>query len=353
MKIAYGVHGYGRGHAARALAVLPELVRRHDLLVLAADDAYHALRVAYNVVRIPGLRYALGKGGRRSARGTIRRAIPSLLDLKLHGAGMRRVTRALREFGPGVVVSDTEAWTHHAAARLGLPRISFDHFAVLVECDWPMSPSDRLVCRLESLAYRVLMGRPQRCVIASFYDAPPRRAGVRVVGPVLRDLVRRTQPRRGAHLLVYLSNGDHHFTPKVREALAGIDAPVRLYGTSHTAADRNLEFKPLSNERFVADLAACRAVFSTAGNQLISEAVHFGKPMLIMPEDSLEQRLNAQTIQRLGFGLHVPRQGLTAEILNRFLASEAEYAAALAGPKPDGAREAVEAIETFARELVT
>ena len=75
MKIAYGVHGYGRGHAARALAVLPELVRRHDLLVLAADDAYHALRVAYNVVRIPGLRYALGVGGRRSARGTIRRAI--------------------------------------------------------------------------------------------------------------------------------------------------------------------------------------------------------------------------------------------------------------------------------------
>jgi len=31
--IAYGVHGYGKGHAMRASAVLPELVRRHGVLV--------------------------------------------------------------------------------------------------------------------------------------------------------------------------------------------------------------------------------------------------------------------------------------------------------------------------------
>ena len=37
LRIAYGVHGYGRGHSSRALAVLPELTKRHDVLVLAGD----------------------------------------------------------------------------------------------------------------------------------------------------------------------------------------------------------------------------------------------------------------------------------------------------------------------------
>ncbi|MBN1512501.1 MAG: hypothetical protein JXB13_10840, partial [Phycisphaerae bacterium] len=57
MKIAYGVHGFGRGHAMRARAVLPELFRRHEVLVLAGGDAYHALSADFAVTRIPTLKY--------------------------------------------------------------------------------------------------------------------------------------------------------------------------------------------------------------------------------------------------------------------------------------------------------
>lgn len=351
MKIAYGVHGYGRGHAARALAVLPELVRRHEVRVLAGDDAYHALEADYDVVRIPVLRYSLDKKGKRSALRTIGRSIPAVLDLKLRGPITEMVCDVLRELAPDVVISDTEAWTHRAAATVGLPRIGFDHFAVLAECDWPMSWWDRRLCGFEVRAYRGLMGRPQRCVIASFYAPPVRRKGVRVVGPVLRREVLDAQTTRGEFLLVYLSNGDHHFTPKVEAALAGAGLPVVVYGTSRCGGEGGLQFKPISNETFVADLAACRAVFSTAGNQLISEAVHLQKPMLVMPEDSLEQRLNAETIERLQFGLHVRRQGLTGAIVRRFLDGEAKWRGHLRRPRRDGAREAVDAIEEFAREL--
>src|ERR1700685_3997997 len=35
MRIVYGVHGYGWGHATRALGVLPDLMRPHEVLVLA------------------------------------------------------------------------------------------------------------------------------------------------------------------------------------------------------------------------------------------------------------------------------------------------------------------------------
>ena len=37
MRIVYGIHGYGRGHATRALGVLPELRQRHEVLGLAGE----------------------------------------------------------------------------------------------------------------------------------------------------------------------------------------------------------------------------------------------------------------------------------------------------------------------------
>jgi UDP:flavonoid glycosyltransferase YjiC (YdhE family) len=39
MRIAHGVFGYGRGHATRAAAVLPELETRHEVRIFAGGDA--------------------------------------------------------------------------------------------------------------------------------------------------------------------------------------------------------------------------------------------------------------------------------------------------------------------------
>ncbi len=52
MRILYGVFGYGRGHATRALSILPELRERHEVVVLAGGDAYDAIAPDHPVVRI-------------------------------------------------------------------------------------------------------------------------------------------------------------------------------------------------------------------------------------------------------------------------------------------------------------
>ncbi len=352
MRIAYGIHGYGRGHAVRALAVLPELTRRHEMLVLAGGDAYQALRGDHPVQRIPTLRYQLGKGGRRSGWQTLAQATPKLLDLGLGGPALELVCDMLAEFAPDAVVSDSDAWTHHAARRLKLPRISFDHYGVLAYCRWPMSPADRVACRMEALAYRRLMaGTPDRIVVASFYPAPPRREGVCVVGPVLRQAVLAARADRGDHLLVYFSNGRHHVTPRVERALRALALPVVVYGVGREGVEGNLDFRPPGNVAFVADLARCRAVFATAGNQLISEAIHLRKPLLLLPEDSLEQRLNAAAVERMGIGTRTSRRRVCAEILRAFLAAEPRFAEHLPPPPPAGQPRAVEAIERYAAEL--
>ncbi len=357
MRIAYGVHGYGRGHAMRAAAVLPDLSRRHEVLVLAGGDAFAALADDRPVVRIPTLRYHEKRPGKRSAYLTLKRNLPAALDLLLGGPGVDMVREALAAFRPDVLVSDSEGWTHRAARALGVPRISFDHFGVLVYCRWPMGWMQRLVNRVEAGAYKVLVAGPDRSIVASFYAPPTRREDVTVVGPVLRPVVHEVTPEAGDVLLVYFSHPRRYFRPKVEAALQGAGVPVTVYGAPREGTDGNLTFRPLANRPFVEDLARCRAVFSTAGNQLISEAMHFGTPILAMPEDSLEQRLNAAMVERLGIGMRTTLRRFSPEVLAAFLARTEEFRERLregtsaAGPSRDGAAEAVAAIERYAEEL--
>src|SRR5262249_51453416 len=156
---------------------------------------------------------------------------------------------------------------------------------------------DRLRWFRDVYAYRLVVGRPDRVIVSSFYSAPVRSPKVRLVGPVLRREVLRMRPTRGDFLLAYLNQGESQLVPRVERALRSLDIPVVLYGCGGRGKDGNIDFRAPAHMGFLEDLAACRAVFSTAGNQLVGEAIHLGKPMLVMPEHTVEQRVNALAIE--------------------------------------------------------
>jgi uncharacterized protein (TIGR00661 family) len=352
VRILYGVFGYGRGHATRALSVLPHLMDRHDVTVLAGGDAHDAIAPIHPVVRIPTLRYEYGKKGRRSVSRTFGENFEHVSDLTFRGPTYRDVARIAREFAADVAICDAEPWTHAVAARLGIPRISFDHFGVLAYCRPTIPWTDRLRSFRDVTAYRSLMGRPDRIIVSSFYDAGARDPRIRFVGPLLRAEVLQRKATRGEHLLVYLNKGAYQLTPRVEQALRSLPLPVVLYGSPRRGVDGNLDFREPSNEPFLEDLASCRAVFSTAGNQLVGEAIWFGKPMLVMPEHTVEQRLNAAALERLGIGLQVDLAEIDAGTFERFLAREGDFRESIRLAVRDGRVEALSAIEGFARELV-
>ncbi len=351
MRIAYGVHGYGRGHATRALAVLGELSRRHELLILAGGDAYDAMAGHFPIVRIPTLGYSYRRNGTRSNFLTFRDNAPALLDLLTRGVGFQTVVDTLADFRPSVAISDAEPWTHRAAARLRVPRIGFDHFGIMVYCRPRMRWIDRVISLRDAWVYRTLMGQPERVLVSSFFDAPPRRAGVRVVGTLLRHEVHDYAAEDGDHLLAYFNKGMHLFSPRIEHALRCAGRPVRVYGTDRRGTDGSLDFRALGNRPFLSDLASCHAVISTAGNQLVGEALHFCKPMLVMPEDCVEQRVNAMGLQRLGIGMQASQFRLTDATIQQFLARVPEFRENMRENQRDGRREAVESIERFLDEL--
>lgn len=351
MRIAYGIFGYGRGHATRAASVLPDLVAQHQVLIFAGGDAFEQLSGAYPICRIPTLGYQYTRQGRRSNYLIIRHNLWHVLDILGGGPTAQAVTREIQDFRPDVVISDAEPWTHRAAARLGIPRIGFDHFGILAHCAPPIPVGDRLRCGRDVFVYRVMMRQPERVIVSSFYDAPPRRPGVACVGPLLREEVLRIEPTRGAHLLVYFNKGEHLLTPDVELALRSAGVPALIYGTSRRGVDANLDFRPLSNLPFLEDLASCRAVFSTAGNQLVGEAMHLGKPILVTPEDCVEQRLNAAAVARLGVGAQIRHRDISADRIRQFLDQEQVYQERIRTVARDGRGEALATIDRFLAEL--
>jgi len=340
----------------RSGAVLPALMAEHEVTVYAGGDAYDVLAPQFPTVRIPTIGYAYNTRGGHSVPRTLAHNFASVSDLLLHGPGAEQVEREFKERGIQLVISDSEAWTHRAAAKLKLPRISFDHVGIIAFCK-PHFPAELWMLGMrDAWIYRSLMGVPDRILISSFYKAEARLPNTHIIGPLLRDEVLRVKAEQGDYLLAYFNKGEHQYLPSVDRALRQLDVPVRVYGTPYRGKVDNLDFRAPSNEWFVHDLARCRAVIATAGNQLIGEAIHFGKPLLALPEMAFEQRLNGSLIERMGIGMCGDLQNLTPSDIDRFLGNDDYYRSNMAEyareTRSEARDEAVETLHRFIAELM-
>ncbi len=351
MRIAYGVMGYGRGHAMRSGAVLPSLMAEHEVTVFAGGDAYEVLAPKFPTVRIPIIGYAYNERGGHSFQRTISRNFSPMADLLFGGEGSALVEREFRERGIDLVISDSEAWTHRAAQKLKIPRISYDHVGIIAYCKPHFPPDLRLLGMRDAIGYRALMGIPERILISSFYPAEAAYPNMHIVGPMLRPEVLQVQPSDGEFLMAYFNKGEHQYLPHIDRALRLLDLPVVVYGTPFRGKVENLDFRAPSNEGFIRDLASCKAVLSTAGNQLIGEAIHFGKPILAVPEEAFEQRLNAYMIERMGVGMRGYRHRLTPSDIDRFMGNYDYYRSNMGDHARDGRAEATETLHRYVNEL--
>lgn len=352
MRIAYGVMGYGRGHAMRTMSVLPALMAEHEVTVFAGADAYDVLAPRFPTVKIPTIGYQYNDAGRHSFTRTIARNFNPMSDLLFGGAGQAQVEGEFRERGIQLVISDSEAWTHRVAQKLCIPRISFDHVGIIAYCKPHFPPDLWALGMRDAWGYRALMGVPERILISSFYPAEPAYPQVQIVGPMLRDEVLHAKTSEGDYLLAYFNKGEHQYLPHIDRALRLLDCKVVVYGTTLRGIDDNLDFRAPSVEGFVRDLAGCRAVLSTAGNQLIGEAIHFGKPVLALPEDAFEQRLNGFMIERMGVGMRADQRSLTPSDIDRFMGNHAWYKSNMSEHARDGRAEAIEVLHRHIGELM-
>ncbi len=346
--------GEGRGHAVRVLTLVEQLRQNHELVLFAPGDAYEFLEKTYGnrrtdnvrLERIKGVKFRY-TGGKldlfKSTAGAMSfavRVLPGIVD---------SLKRKIDAEHPDLAISDFEPALPRAARAGGVPWMSIDHQHVLLAYDLTSLPFLlRRYAWWMSWAVRWYYGWHDYTPVASSFYSPPLKRGfehVRQVGPMLRPEIVSTAPQTGEFLLSYLRSNT---PPNVIESLAKCRFPVRVYGLGERASIGRLTFHAIDEIRFVEDLSRCAGLFSAAGNQLLGEALYFGKPVFAIPERMHhEQQINAHFLQQMGAGDWVTAESFTPERLDHFLERLDVYRANLVqfAGRLNGTHHALDAIE--------
>jgi uncharacterized protein (TIGR00661 family) len=319
--IVYAMCGEGRGHATRAETVIEALRGRHRLTLFASACAFEMLRARFagtdvRLVQIPGLQFGYSRPGRVDLLHTLRLAARFKWESNRY---IEAVIPELRAAQPDLVVADFEPILPRAARRLGVPFVSFDHQHFLVVGDLSTLPFGvRQEANLAAPFVSALYDWQAATIVSSFYRVPIKRGhrNVTWVGTLIRSELTRMRPVHGRYLVAYMRR---HASPDTLAALAASGRPVRVYGLGEHPSEGGLQFRAIHEQRFMEDLAGCDAVVSTAGNQLVGEALFLRKPMLVMPEAwNFEQSVNAHFLEQSGAGW-AERGALTPERVGAFL----------------------------------
>ncbi len=349
-RIFFSMSGEGRGHATRVRAMVDMLRQDHEIEIFAPGDAYELLAPAYRgtdipVRRIPCLRFVYNDSGRLDKVQTF---LGSFRYLWRMPALLRRLEKVLRRRKPDVVITDFEPALPRAAKRARVPFISFNHQHFLIVNDLRELPLRlRLHVAFMGLVVRMFYWGQARTIVSSFYF-PPLKARYRdvvQVGVILRPSVIGAPRGREGHLVAYLRKFARR---NVLEALRSSGMPVYIYGLGERPPQDNLTFKAISEEDFLRDLGTCEALVSTAGNQLVGEALYLGKPVLAMPEpNNHEQYINAYFLEKEGTGEWVELEELDAPRMASFLSKLDIYRSRIRPEKFNGNPLALDAIRTF------
>ncbi len=290
MKLALACNGEGRGHVSRIIALAEHLVHDYMLVFYAPSTVAPILEArfpGYQVKRIPHLHYC-NKQFKIDYVATVQANTGLVLD---YTRTVQSIRTDLAAEKVGAVISDFEPFVSQAAREMAIPLCRINHPAVVLRS---VSFSfDALLAKLVS--HCMLRGDAVLDIIVSFYRGD--------TGPFIREEIRTRVPVKGKKLLVYTKPAFHESLMKALATFDGLE----------------YDLFPDPSRDFPEALASCRGVIAGAGHQIISEALHLGKPVLAIPaRGQYEQRLNAIMLEKSGMGMYADSRNL-GKALERFL----------------------------------
>jgi uncharacterized protein (TIGR00661 family) len=319
MRVLYGTQGTGEGHLSRTHAIVPLLREAGvDVDLVISGTTSEGLKKGVPELEpyraFHGLTYV-----RHEGRVSIAKTLGIFKPLEL--------AEDYGEIGGtyDLVITDFEPLTAWWGLSHEVPVIGIAHNYAFQG----RAPRPRLVDPFIEVVFHYYA--PADIPLGSHWQ----RTNETVIPPIIRNVILAAEPEDGDHVLVYLPS----FTDRTLDELFGDDAlaayrfvayPRR---SSHDVAAKNLTIKPFSKAGFIEDLRTARAVVTSAGFTLLSECLHLGKPLYVMPEvGQYEQKCNAEALKRWNLG------ATATELMPEEVATWLEARRMVRKPWPDVAR---------------
>ncbi len=288
MKILYGVQGTGNGHTTRARMMAEEL-KQHDVsvdyLFSGKDETYFNMEVFGDYRSLPGLSFVV-ENGQVNYLKTITRNNPVKFYKDLKALDLAQYDLVINDFEP------ISAW---AAKLQKIPCVGLSHqnafrYKVPVRGNNPIA----------SLILKWFA--PADFHIAfhwSHFNQP-------ILPPMINTSLHKV-PVNERKILVYLPFLQQTEFHDVFHRFPGYDF-VQYHPVINQSSRGNVHGNLLSRENFLQDFSDCAGIICSAGFGLCSEALHYGKKLLVMPlQGQMEQLSNAAALQQLAYGTVVER----------------------------------------------
>jgi uncharacterized protein (TIGR00661 family) len=301
MRILFGVQATGNGHISRSREVVRNLkaAGHHVRVILSGrkPELLWGTEVFEPFTALEGLTFVTRRG-RLQVLKTARQ-----LDLFRFYSDIRNFDAR----GTDLVITDFEPITARIARRHRLPSIGFGHQYAFMH-NIPVAgcnPVDRFVIRRFAPA-DVSLGLHWH-----HFDQP-------ILPPVVPAGIPQSGPPARDKYLVYLPFEE---IDDIRRLLANFEHHhfFIYHQVSHPADEGHLHLRTFCREGFLRDLADSTGVITNAGFELVSEALHLGKKVLVKPlSGQFEQVSNAKALVDLKLGSAMQR--LDPEAVDAFIA---------------------------------
>jgi len=282
MKILYGIQGTGNGHISKSETIYPLLKKYGEVDVLISASNY-SLTPSFPVkFKMKGISFSISKG-KISYWSTLRN-----IDLVTFLNDINSVPFNTYD----LVVSDFEPVTAWGAKKNGVKSLQISHQAAFRSIK---SPRPFIINPLAELVMKYFA--PTNYYIGLHF----KKYSKNISEPIIKKSLFNLKTKIKNHITVYLPWEDDEIIINLFSKIKNHTFHVFSPNISKDYSVDNIEFKVISNQKFVESLTSCFGVICNAGFETPSEALFLGKRLIVIPlKGQFEQKCNAIALKKIG-----------------------------------------------------
>lgn len=333
MKFLFIVQGEGRGHMTQAISLFDILTKNgHEVCeVIVGKSKRRELpqffldSINAPVKQLPSPNFVTDRDSKSVH--ILRSIWVNLLKIRTFLRSVKQIDKIVRSHKPDAIINfyDFLGGLYFLLKKNRTMHIAVAH-QFLVHHSTFTFPKGRLLDKASLKFGNNLAGfgaRKRICLSFQPFENEKKR-NLYVVPPLLRQGIKTQPVSSKEHFLVYMVN--HGYSPEVERFHAQHpDIPIHCFWDKKDMPEvyehsKNLTFHQLNDTKFIELMSSCKGYLTTAGFESVCEAMHMGKPVLMVPvRGHYEQACNAIDAMKAGAG--IASETFDLEVLLSYLPS--------------------------------
>ena len=305
MKILVGICGIGNGHSNRQTIVIQYLLEcNHEVVIATTKNAADYFAKTFSKVKIVNVSIPWitcnikGIDFKDSLKKYIENNVDQYKSFFEFAINVEKFFNGV----PDVVITDYEPNVAQYSYATNIPLICMEQQSKFLYLKEEKIKHFSIMEEVKRINY--FFPKYDKKIISSFFPINIKDKKVKVVPPII-NLMKKIDKKKNQVLVYFSPYSDSLKYKFVLEAISQIDyLDFIVYTHSQFNGDypSNIIFKKFG-QSFKKDMENSKFLITTAGHQLLSEAIFINIPVYLIPLETYEQNYNALMVEKYKLGI--------------------------------------------------